>query len=79
MHYVYIIKSINYDEIYNGVTKDLQRRFNEHNSGHTKHTSKFAPWILITYTAFKNENMALNFEKYLKTGSGIAFARKHLI
>jgi len=79
MYYVYILKSINFDQIYTGVTKDLKRRFNEHNSGHSVHTSKFVPWKLILYVAFEEEPMALNFEKYLKSGSGIAFAKKHLI
>lgn len=78
MYYVYILKSANYDQIYTGVTIDLRRRFREHNYGSSKHTSKFTPWVLLSYISFYDKNTAYKFEKYLKTGSGIAFARKHL-
>lgn len=79
MFYVYLLKSENFDEIYTGFTKDLRIRITEHNSGKSKHTKKFKPWKLVAYTAFDDEQSARQFEKYLKTGSGIAFARKHLL
>lgn len=79
MFYVYTLKSENFDEIYTGFTKDLKKRMIDHNSGKSSHTKKFKPWKLITYTAFENEPAARAFEKYLKTGSGIAFARKHYL
>lgn len=49
-----------------------------HNNGHSPHTSKHKPWKLIAYLAFSDEAQALAFEKYLKSGSGHAFARKRL-
>lgn len=79
MYYVYILKSEKFDEIYTGFTKNLKARIVEHNSGKSPHTNKFKPWKLLTYTAFENETTARVFEKYLKTGSGIAFARKHYL
>lgn len=79
MFYVYILQSKSFDEIYTGFTKDLKKRIAEHNSGKSSHTNKFKPWTLLTYTAFENESSARAFEKYLKTGSGIAFARKHFL
>jgi len=40
------------------------------------HTSKYAPWSLKTYLAFSDEAQAFGFGKYLKSGSGRAFAKK---
>ncbi len=60
------------------MTDDIEPRLKSHNSGASKHTSKFAPWSLITYTAFASREKAAAYEKYLKQGSGHAFARRHL-
>ena len=40
--------------------------------------SKFTPWRLVTYVAFSDQAKATAFERYLKSGSGHAFARKRL-
>ena len=77
MHYVYILKSKKYNEVYTGSTSNLKERVIEHNSGKSSHTKKFKPWKLVTYFAFEDKVTAQNFEEYLKTGSGIAFSRKH--
>lgn len=77
MFYVYLIRSEKYPEQrYIGVTKDLQKRIHDHNSGYSFHTSKYMPWQLINYFAFSTLNGANAFEKYLKSGSGQAFANK---
>ncbi len=77
MYYVYLIQSINFpDQRYVGLTEDLKSRLKAHNSGESKHTSKFYPWELIGYHAFKEKQKAREFEHYLKTGSGKAFANK---
>ncbi|CAA7626212.1 GIY-YIG nuclease family protein [Magnetospirillum sp. UT-4] len=60
------------------MTSDLKRRLADHNSGKSSHTSKFAPWRLVTYVAFSDERKAMAFERYLKSGSGHAFANKRL-
>tara|TARA_R110002124_G_scaffold128525_1_gene289457 strand:- start:331 stop:573 length:243 start_codon:yes stop_codon:yes gene_type:complete len=79
MHFVYILQSIDHPEqYYCGVTDDVVKRLQEHNSGKSKHTAKFKPWQLSSYHFFKNQPTALAFEKYLKTGSGRAFAKKRL-
>ena len=78
MYYVYIIFSVEYDEWYVGSTNDLQNRIHDHNSGKNLHTKKYKPWKLVHYSAFKSKTRALEFERYLKTGSGRAFSRKHL-
>jgi predicted GIY-YIG superfamily endonuclease len=49
-----------------------------HNAGQSPHTSKFKPWHLVTYIAFSDEAKAVAFERYLKSGSGQAFANKRL-
>lgn len=79
MHYVYLIESAdNVGQRYVGTTTDLKRRFAEHNAGKSLHTSKYGPWRLITYVAFSSPDKAASFERYLKSGSGHAFARKRL-
>jgi predicted GIY-YIG superfamily endonuclease len=77
MHYVYLIQSINFpEERYIGFTENLKNRLEDHNQGKSKHTSKFTPWKLISYHAFENKRTAQEFEHYLKSGSGKAFANK---
>jgi putative endonuclease len=76
--YVYILKLSN-EDYYVGRSDNLKRRIGEHLRGEDKTTSKFLPLKLITYLAFDNKTVAVKFEKYLKTGSGIAFRRKHLV
>jgi putative endonuclease len=79
MFYVYILRSLGrLDTYYTGVTGDLRARLREHNTGKVPHTSKFAPWEIKTYTAFADKNRAYAFEKYLKSPSGRAFAKKRL-
>ncbi len=79
MYYVYILRTRDGKRIYTGFTTDLEQRLNEHNSGKSRHTNKFRPWELVSYSMFESEEKARSFEKYLKTGSGIAFARRHLL
>lgn len=77
MFYVYLLRSLsNPEQKYIGFTEDLKERLHAHNSGHSKHTSKYLPWELVTYHAFTEKGRALEFEKYLKSGSGQAFASK---
>jgi putative endonuclease len=79
MHYVYLLQSeAVVGQRYIGVTADLKQRLVEHNAGKSPHTSKYVPWKLVTYIAFSDEQKARAFERYLKSGSGHAFARKRL-
>ncbi len=80
MHYVYILLSIaDPKQAYVGSTHDLRKRLAEHNSGKSIHTNKFKPWKLIAYIAFQEQRAAERFERYLKSGSGRAFTRRHLL
>ncbi|HTO62194.1 MAG TPA: GIY-YIG nuclease family protein [Bradyrhizobium sp.] len=63
---------------YVGVTVDLRARLEKHNAGDVPHTSKYAPRVVKTYVAFSDEKQAFAFEKYLKSPSGRAFAKKRL-
>lgn len=79
MKYVYILKSEqDAEHFYTGVTDDLDARLSKHNAGEVTHTAKYRPWRIKTYIAFTDEKKAFAFEKYLKSGSGRVFAKKHL-
>lgn len=79
MLYVYILESIiDPGHFYVGVTSDLPARLKAHNAGRVSHTSKFGPWRVKTYLAFSDHRQAIAFEKYLKSASGRAFAKKRL-
>jgi predicted GIY-YIG superfamily endonuclease len=80
MHYVYLIKSLQFpDQIYVGHTNDLKKRLSNHNCGTTPHTQKYKPWKLVVYLAFDDELKAIEFEKYLKSGSGREFRNRRLL
>lgn len=80
MFYVYILKSIsNPFKNYIGYTTNIDNRMAVHNSGGSSHTKKYIPWQLVTYIAFTDEKKAIDFEKYLKIGSGKAFANKRFL
>ncbi len=77
--YVYLLRSLSHpNERYIGLTADLEKRLSEHNTGKSSHTSKYLPWQLVTAVYFANKAKAEAFERYLKQGSGHAFANRHL-
>jgi predicted GIY-YIG superfamily endonuclease len=77
--YVYILQSEKVPErFYVGRSEDLSRRLVEHNQGKVPHTSKFTPWTIKTAVAFRDTSKAIAFERYLKSPSGRAFAKKRL-
>ena len=76
--YVYILVSERDERIhYTGITTDVEQRLREHNRGSCSHTSVNRRWRIETVIAFKSETKARAFEKYLKSGSGREFARRH--
>ncbi len=78
MKYVYILESLDSLHFYVGITDDLRARLRKHNAGEVPRTSKYGLWRLKTYIAFSREEQAVAFEKYLKSASGRAFAKKRL-
>ena len=78
MKYVYLLESISRsDKRYIGITEDLNQRLKEHNAGKSPHTAKFKPWKIVVAIRFTDDRKAKMFEKYLKSGSGHAFAKRH--
>ena len=77
--FVYVLRN---DELppryYTGLTSDVARRFAEHNAGSCIHTAKYRPWSVDLVIQFPDESRAVGFERYLKSGSGVAFATRHL-
>lgn len=78
MWYVYILKCNN-STYYTGCTNNLEDRLERHSKGYVHYTKDKLPVELITCIAFTDKYKAYNFEKYLKSGSGIAFRNKRLI
>lgn len=79
MYYVYILYSSKSRNFYFGYTEDLRKRVTEHNRGLSKATAPNKPWQLVFYAGFNSIKKAKDFELYLKTGSGKAFAYKRLL
>jgi putative endonuclease len=80
MHYVYLIEGVHdRKQHYVGHTGDRKTRITEHNAGKSIHTSRFKPWNLACYLGFAKQRKAIPFEKYLKSGSGKAFLKRHLL
>jgi predicted GIY-YIG superfamily endonuclease len=60
------------------LTDDLADRLRRHNAGEIRHTAKFRPWRIKSAIAFTDRARAAALERYLKTASGRAFAKKRL-
>ena len=79
MYYVYLLRSSTQPkQTYVASTADLRNRLAEHNAGQSIHTNKFKPWEIATYIALHDGTAAVRLEKYFKSGSGLAFAKRHL-
>jgi putative endonuclease len=78
MWFVYLLKCSD-GTYYTGCTIDLDERIKRHQKGENTYTRFRLPILLISYIAFSNKYKAFEFEKYLKSGSGKAFAKKRLI
>ena len=63
---------------YTGLTSDIWARLDAHNGGRCSHTASGRPWKVDVVVEFASEERAVRFEQYLKSGSGNAFAKRHL-
>ncbi|OGG98686.1 hypothetical protein A3E04_03495 [Candidatus Kuenenbacteria bacterium RIFCSPHIGHO2_12_FULL_42_14] len=80
MSYVYLIQSIKTGQLYYGYTKDLKRRFLEHNQGKNFSTKPYAPYRLVYYEAYADEFDAKKRERQLKKfGQGIYRLQSRLV
>jgi putative endonuclease len=78
MTFVYLLQNeLDPSKYYVGKSDDPARRLTEHNSGKSIHTNKYRPWKLMVSVGFADPAKATAFERYLKSGSGRAFAKKH--
>ena len=76
--YVYILRSdSDPSRHYVGRTTDVDQRLEWHNAGPSGHTIEHRPWSVVVSLEFPDESAAARFEKYLKSGSGRAFAKRH--
>ncbi len=77
-YYVYILVSdADPDRYYIGTTENPETRIKYHNQGKVPHTSQYGPWRIKNVISFRSKEKALEFEQYLKSHSGRAFAKKH--
>ncbi|HEY0874376.1 MAG TPA: GIY-YIG nuclease family protein [Vicinamibacterales bacterium] len=75
---VYILRSeSNPSRHYVGITDNVDARLEWHNRGPSGHTVNHRPWSLVVTMEFRTEKAARVFEKYLKSGSGRAFTKRH--
>jgi predicted GIY-YIG superfamily endonuclease len=79
MHHVYLLRSLSDpNQTYIGLTDNMGQRLKSHNEGANSHTAKHRPWELVCCVCFQSRERAAELEKYLKVGSGHAFAHRHL-
>jgi putative endonuclease len=76
--FVYVFKSADpTPHFYVGLTSNVHTRLADHNAGRCPHTARYRPWQLHVTIELPDEQRAIEFERYLKSGSGRAFAKRH--
>ncbi|MGB5458961.1 MAG: GIY-YIG nuclease family protein [Eudoraea sp.] len=75
---VYILKCSN-GQYYTGFTRNIKRRLKEHRNGEVRFTKNKLPFEVVHVSLFSNKQKAYDFERYLKSGSGMAFRNKRFI
>ena len=78
MFYTYVLQSKKSGYWYTGSTKDLRKRFTEHNRPSKTYTGRRGMWKLIYYEACLNEADARSREKYLKSTIGKRYLRNRM-
>ncbi|SHG50407.1 GIY-YIG nuclease family protein [Winogradskyella jejuensis] len=75
---VYILKCSD-NTYYTGYTTNIENRLKAHNNKEVHYTKSRLPIKLANLIQFENKQKAYDFERYLKSGSGIAFRNKRLV
>jgi putative endonuclease len=75
MYYAYVLYSPEFSKLYKGHCSDLNKRLSGHNSGNTKSTRNFRPWILVYSESYNSLEEAIQREKYFKTAAGRRFLK----
>ena len=80
MKWVYLLESLAHPtQHYVGLTDNVSKRLTAHNAGQSAHTAKHKPWKLVAAIRLADDSHARAFEKYLKSGSGWAFAKRRFL
>ena len=74
--FVYVIQSSKDFRLYVGMTRNVEKRIEEHNKGLTPSTQFYRPWKLVYLEEYPDRISARNREKYLKSGSGKEFLKR---
>ena len=76
-HVVYVLKNADPNpRCYVGLRSDVSARLDDHNAGRCPHTARYRPWRWHVIIEFPDEERAIRFERYLKSGSGREFANR---
>ena len=76
--FVYILQSERVPgRYYSGLTANVDDRIAAHNAGMSPHTASGRPWRFVAAVEFAARERAVEFEQYLKSGSGRTFAKRH--
>ena len=62
---------------YTGLTSKVDDRVAAHNAGMSPQTAPGRPGRFVAAVEFATEQRAVEFEAYVKSGSGRAFAKRH--
>jgi putative endonuclease len=76
MYYVYVLKSVNFNKVYVGLTTNIDKRLIQHNSGKIKSNKAYTPFIVVYFETFKTREDARKKEKYFKAGAGRRYLTK---
>ncbi|MEM9299252.1 MAG: GIY-YIG nuclease family protein [Bacteroidota bacterium] len=79
LYRTHVILKCSYNTHYVGCTNNLEDRIRRHNRREVSYTRIRQPFELVVYTTFADKYKAYEYERYLKSGSGRAFAKRHLI
>jgi predicted GIY-YIG superfamily endonuclease len=75
--FVYVLRNAETPaRYYTGLSSDVVKRLASHNAGDNRHTAKYRPWSIYVVIEFPDDRRAVAFERYLKSGSGVAFAQR---
>lgn len=77
-HYVYVLRSLNDRQFYVGLTNNLPKRIEEHNSGKVESTRRRVPLDLVYWEGCLNRHDAALREKYLKTAWGKLYLKNRM-
>ena len=79
MYYVYLLQSKKHSFSYVGCTRDLRKRFREHNAGIAQSTRAYAPFHLVYYEAYADVRDAAERERQLKhSGPAVGHLKKRI-